>query len=408
MFEHSVAKISVMEFPIKRIVPIPNLVLGTSCMLLMFQAYLIAPLQLSLATEFDSSLVNLGIPAFAIGFALAAGAMDSFWIFVKPAKIFLMSLVALCLGTLLLSTVKSAGWFLLIKVLTGLGTGAMLPSVLIMATNCDVETGSLKNLTFIIFALATGMTLGPSTGGWLNESLGWRSIYCLVGVVAGFLCLLFLLDKSNKLLDQQNGGLHYPTLNKPDKQARYIYTFVFLTGVFHSGVFVWVSYYFTTQYGLDEFSVANVLFIFGLPGLVISILMHIYRIDNEVIKVLYPGFLLTLAGLFILMMNVDLWLAKCLLAIISVGFSCTQPLFIGIIKLPRPGISVARPLAKGCGILFAGYGIGPVIMLALLDAPKTVGLGFLVLLVVALAIVSPRIWNFPKFTKPALKLNKIK
>jgi predicted MFS family arabinose efflux permease len=379
---------------IKQVFPGIDIIPGIASMLLMFQAYLIAPLLPTLSKDFSSSLIHLAVPAFAIPFAIAAGGM----VVLKPAadlhKCFLVSLAALCAGTYLLSMAWSANAFLLIRALTGFGTGAMLPSALLLAIRPHDKKKSLKGMVLIIFALATGMTFGPSLGGWLNGLIGWQDLYRLIGILAALLFLLHCLkdkqEKPERILQYKRKTAKSSAM---DWKNSYIYSFVYLTGVFHSGVFVWISYYFSTQYGLDEFHIATDLFIFGLPGFVVTLLMHYYQLDKKVLSTLYIALGLTIAGLLLLMGNLPLWMAECLLGIMSVGFGCSQPLFIGILKLPRPGISVIERVSKGTGLLFAGYGSGPLIMIALLSVSLGAGTFFLIVLVLALAYSSRRVWN---------------
>jgi predicted MFS family arabinose efflux permease len=372
----------------------PDIIPGIACMLLMFQAYLIAPLSPTLAKDFSSSLMNFAVPAFAIPFAIAAGAM----VLLKPAvdlrKCFLYSLAALCVGTYLLSMTTSAGMFLLIRALTGFGTGAMLPSALLLAIRPHEKKRSLNYMVLIIFALATGMIFGPSIGGWLNGLIGWRCLYRCIRMLAAVLFLIYFLKDRR----ERQAGIVPPDLKSAarsgsDWKSRYTYGFVYLTGVFHSGVFVWISYYFTTQYGLDEFHIATDLFIFGLPGFVITILMFRYQLDKKVITILYVALGLTIVGLLVLMGNLPLWLAECLLGIMSVGFGCSQPLFIGILQMPRAGLSPIGPVAKGSGLLFAGYGSGPLIMFALLSFSLSAAMVFLISLVLTLVYISRHVWK---------------
>ncbi|GAA4307971.1 hypothetical protein GCM10023149_01680 [Mucilaginibacter gynuensis] len=214
-----------------------------------------------------------------------------------------------------------------------------------------------------------------------------------------WLSYLFINNKNQQALHQQQpivkttSGLHIIWA------GRGIYTFVYLSGVFHSGVFVWIIYYFSTQYQLDEFQIAPPLLIFGFPGLTITMLMFRYHLDGKVIKILYSGFILTIAGLFVMTANLPLWMAEWLLAIMSVGYCFSQPLFIGILKLPLAGVYAGRLIAIGSGILFAGYGTGPLLMTMLLATNKAVPIVFLVLLILIMATLSRRIWNIPELHK---------
>jgi predicted MFS family arabinose efflux permease len=379
---------------LQQILPGPDLIPGIACMLHMFQAYLVAPLIPSLAKEFNSSSLDLAVPAFAIPFALAAAAMVFFKPEVELRKSLLISLGALCLGSYLLSMARSAPIFLLIRVLTGLGTGAMLPSALLLAIQPDGKRRSLKAMVPIIFAVAAGMTFGPSLGGWLNGVIGWRGLYRCIRTLAILLFLVYLLkERQEQLVRIVPFRRKATALLRSDWKRRYSYSFVYLTGVFHSGVFVWISSYFTTKYGLDEFHIATDLFIFGLPGFVVALFLYRYQLDKKVVTMLYLALGLTIAGLLILMGNLPLWLAECLLGIISIGFGCSQPLFTGLLKLPGKTVSLMRPVAMGSGILFAGYGSGPLMMMALLNFDLAAAMVFLIGLVLAMAYISRRIWK---------------
>lgn len=380
--------------PIKSIFPKLDIIPGIACMMLMVQAYLIAPLSRTLEKDFDSSLINLAIPAFALPFAIAASLM----VFIKPSfdlrKCMLFSLAILSISTFMLSKSASAEVFLLIRMITGIGTGMMLPAALVLAVRPQREKPNLNYMALIIFALAIGMTFGPSLGGWLNRMVGWRSLYVVVGTLAAILFCIYLIGR----LRSPFSAYLAPYDNRKmllGSQNRTVNGFIYLTGLFHSGVFVWISHYFVTHYQLDEFHIATDLFIFGLPGLLVSMLMHFYYINKKITTILYLTFGLTISGLLILMGNLPLWLAECLLGVMSVGFGCSQPLFIGILEIPSVGFPNIAPVAKGSAILFAGYGSGPLFLIVLLKIDLGVALTFLVILVLLLAYLARHIWRIP-------------
>jgi predicted MFS family arabinose efflux permease len=255
----------------------------------------------------------------------------------------------------------------------------------------------------IILAIAAGMTFSPSIGGWWNGIFGWRSLYLVLSILC---TLLFIFCSSSKVLNivplKAIDGPD-PELKNAGNTARFIYSFSFLTGLFHSGVFVWISHYFTSRYRLDEFEIATELFIFGSPGFVISFLIHHFKIDSKTITILYVSMGLTILGLVFLWGELPLKSAECLLAIISIGFGCSQPLFVGLLKLPQGRESLLPPAAHGIASLFGGYGFGPLVMFALLSIDLSTGLIFLIATVAGLAYLSHRVWK--KSDSPARLAN---
>jgi len=364
-----------------------------ACMLVMFQAYLIAPLGVTLAKELSSSLVAFGIPVFAMAFSLAAAGTA----YVKPnlrmREYLLIALGSMAMGNYWLSNVHSAGTFLIIRALIGFGTGALLPMVILNVVCQDEKPKSIERIVPIIFALATGMTFSPSIGGWLNGIFGWRVLYECLSALCTLLFMICLSGKARKFVPVNTHNHKLTDIKAKETTAGFIYSFSFLTGLFHSGVFVWISHYFTIQYELSEFEIATELFIFGFPGFAVSFVIHHFQLDKKMITVLYAAMGLTILGLLLLWWNLPLKLAEYLLAIISIGFGCSQPLFVGLVEIPQPGESLLPPAARGASFLFGGYGAGPLIMFALLSIDISMALLFLISTVIALAYISFRVWK---------------
>nr|BFD41214.1 MFS transporter [Pseudomonas sp. FFPRI_1] len=83
----------------------------------------------------------------------------------------------------------SLGWLLAARALQGVGAALMLAlSIALVADSVPkARTGSAMGLLGTLSALGT--SFGPSLGGWLISSLGWRSIF-LVNLPLGLLALV--------------------------------------------------------------------------------------------------------------------------------------------------------------------------------------------------------------------------
>ncbi|MGN8055173.1 MFS transporter [Pedobacter sp. 22163] len=364
-----------------------------ACMLVMFQAYLIAPLAQSLAVDFASPLPALGIPVFAIAFSIAAAATAYLKINLTIRKHLLLALASMALGNYLLSISQAAVFFLLTRALIGFGTGTLLPMAILHCICYTKKPKSLERIVPVVFALATGMTFSPSIGGWLNGIYGWRTLYQCLSILCFLLFVFCFIGKAQKFAPAITPCEKAGEVKTVERTAGFIYGFSFFTGLFHSGVFVWISHYFTVKYRLNEFEIATELFIFGFPGFVVSFLIHRLQMDKKMITVLYATMGLTILGLLVLWGDLSLGLAECLLAIISIGFGCSQPLFVGLVKFPQGRQTLLSPAAHGTGFLFGGYGVGPLVMLTLLSIDMFIGLIFLISTVIALGYISLRVWR---------------
>jgi DHA2 family multidrug resistance protein len=109
--------------------------------------------------------------------AFLAQALSTRWLFALSAGLFTIS-SALC----------GAAWdinsMILFRVIQGFVGGAMVPTV--FATGYAMFTGKQRPLIPAILGTVSVLapTLGPTVGGWLTDSLGWRSIF-YVNIVPG-------------------------------------------------------------------------------------------------------------------------------------------------------------------------------------------------------------------------------
>jgi EmrB/QacA subfamily drug resistance transporter len=197
----------------------PNLVLATTI------------LASSLAF-IDGSVVNVGLPA--IGATFHAGAADLQWVvnaYLLPLSALLLlgggagdrfgRVHLLVVGTLVFG-VASVGcavapglpWLLLARGLQGIGAALLMPNSL--AILGSAFSGEARGRAIGIWA-SMGAVMGaggPVLGGWLIDTVGWRSIFLVniplaVGAIA--LALAFVRDtptsEKRQPLDIQGGAL---------------------------------------------------------------------------------------------------------------------------------------------------------------------------------------------------------
>jgi DHA2 family multidrug resistance protein len=109
--------------------------------------------------------------------AFLAQALSTRWLFALSAGLFTLS-SALC----------GAAWdinsMIVFRVVQGFVGGAMVPTV--FASGYAMFTGKQRALIPAILGTVSVLapTLGPTVGGWLTDSLGWRSIF-YVNIVPG-------------------------------------------------------------------------------------------------------------------------------------------------------------------------------------------------------------------------------
>lgn len=375
--------------------------LAAACFMLMLQVYLIAPLLPAIGNEFHSTLISQAIPAFAIPYGLSALCSISLSNRVGRKVMLQWSVWLMTLGCFATASCHSISAFLVVRILAGIATGSILPLALVLIAECYPASARGTRMLIVVFSVALGITFAPVIGGYFNGMIGWRTMYIISGILSLIVYLRIVLSSFPLPLKiarkPENLSLVWQLSKKILTRGAgpYLYAFSFFGGMFHTGVFVWLSFYFTTHYHLGEQGIALVLLIFLFPGLLMVILMAAFSIKTSVKGTLLAGLILVAVCVALLWINVNLplWLAYLFVLILSVGFNITQPLFIGITTTLHNGRMSNQAVGMGCGILFLGYGAGPMLFVFLVSLGDSPAIIFLALLGLLLSILSFKVWK---------------
>lgn len=366
-------------------------ILGAAAFLVMFQAYLVAPLIPALIRSFHSnqSIIGLVVPAFTIPYGISS-------LFYGPLsdrfgrKAIILSLLGfLAVSTILLGFSENAFEFLGIRGIVGVATGGIVPiSVALMGDIYPYEKRG-KPIGLLFSCMAGGMTFGSTLGAYLNPIIGWRMEFLITGMLGGILFLVVLFKPeifrvqqvkvtiSLKTIIKNSGTL----LNSP--KGKKVYSLIFLNGLFHSGIFAWLGYYFTVKYQLNDQGIGIALLGYGLPGMLmgVSIGKAADRVGRK--KIVPLGLIIGAVMVFVLIFKTPLWVAGIAVAILSLGYDMTQPLFAGMISGLGNNSTRGQAMGLGACLLFLGYGIGSITFQLLLIA----GLNYALMVFVALELV---------------------
>jgi EmrB/QacA subfamily drug resistance transporter len=106
-----------------------------------------------------------------------------------------MGFVVFVLGSILCSLAPSLGWIILFRLIQGLGAAMLMANgpAIITATFGSGERG--RALGILAMVVSAGLISGPSVGGLLVTTLGWRSIF-IINIPVG----LFALALARKYL----------------------------------------------------------------------------------------------------------------------------------------------------------------------------------------------------------------
>lgn len=343
-------------------------ILSAATFLIFFQANMIAPLIPSLSSTFGVSEQTIGllIPVYMIPYGIGALLYNLLSDYFGRRRIMLVSLAAFVVLTVLTATAQSAWQLIFWRLLTGLGASGVAPLALTLMGALFPYEQRGRPLGWLFGAMSGGAALGSTVGVMLEPFVGWRLMFIGAGVAAaGVLGLLFpyrsLLGApvAASSLSFRTVFVGYKNLLNTPRSFR-TYGYVLLNGIFATGVYTWLGVYFTRKYGLDEIGIGLALLGYGLPGFIFGPLIG-RAADRWGRRWLIPvGLGISALGASILMFDIPIVVGALTVTILSLGYSMSQPLLVGIIT-SIGGKLLGQAMGLNIFTIFVGSGIGSMI-----------------------------------------------
>lgn len=269
----------------------------------------------TLMAALDQSIVNISLPDIMADFGstvddiewVITGYMLSFstlmpltsWLRdrIGYRSIYVISLVVFTVGSLLCGLAWNLPSLVAFRVLQALGGGAITPTGMAMISDVFPPEERGKALGYWGIGVIVGPTFGPTLGGFLTHTIGWRSIFLVnlpVGVI-GFLLAMALLRKD----------IPHPAHRKQFDLWGFLFLSVFLVGVLlglsqgeEKG---WTSFYISTCFVAGAFGLVGFLTVDSLvPYGIIDLKLFRYPIFASGMLVVCMRSVALFGGMFLL------------------------------------------------------------------------------------------------------------
>jgi predicted MFS family arabinose efflux permease len=340
-------------------------ILSAAAFLVIFQAYLVAPLIPALSIQFCVSTDFLGllVPAYMLPYGISAlfyGPVSD-RVGRKPVILALLTMTVVTVAGA--ATARTAQQMILWRLFGGVATGGIVPISLALLGDLFPYEERGRAIGWIFGAVAGGMAFGSTLGALFNPIIGWHWEFLLTAglsaIVLGFAIRFHKhlereIDPHSLSLGKVLAG--YLLLFSNPRGAK-VYIYILLNGVFHSGIFSWLGLYFSQRYHLGDSGIGLALLGYGVPGMLLGPLIgHIAdQIGRN--RIIPLGILkAALSGAAFIPEAPVIW-PTILTAILSLGYDMSHPLLAGISTSLNPS---RRALAMGMNafVVFTGYGLG--------------------------------------------------
>jgi predicted MFS family arabinose efflux permease len=312
-------------------------VMATIAFVVFYGNYMVAPLIPAFSREFSVSAYQLGwvIPGYLIPYGISTlvyGAVSDWW----GRTFTLVSLLYFATATLMLVSFAES-WRTLIaaRILSGLGCGGIVAIALAIVGDRYPYAIQGRPMGRMFGAIAAGMGFGSSLGPMLNPLVGWRNEFRLL---AGVCCLgaVFLSQRGHVVINEnaRPGSFgevvrEYLTVLDTSRGGRTM-AFIFCNGVFHGGIFAWLSCLLAIRYHLHDAGIGLALVGYGLPGIFFGTTIGAWG-DRYGRRYVVPlGFLWAAGCAFLLIPHSPQVIAALIITALSAGFDATHPLMSSV------------------------------------------------------------------------------
>jgi MFS family permease len=153
--------------------------LATTTFLVFFQGYMIAPLIPRLAIVFDVSVqtIGLAVPAYLIAYGTATLIYGPLSDRLGRRPVIIASLSIFILLTLLTSFANSATELTMLRLITGLGAGGIVPLALMLIGDLFPYQERGRPIGWLFGAMAGGMACGSVAGVMLEPLVSWQGLF---------------------------------------------------------------------------------------------------------------------------------------------------------------------------------------------------------------------------------------
>ncbi|WP_221887953.1 MFS transporter [Chitinophaga polysaccharea] len=318
---------------------LPVLIISLATFIIFFQGLMVAPLLPMLSAYFNTSVRHVSFiePSYLLGYGL-------FTLFYAPLsdrlgrfKVIILSLLLFTILTLATTIVKDINQMILLRLLTGMGAAGVAPTTISWISDTFPYERRGYALGIFFGGMAGGTAFGSSVGALFSSLIGWKWLF--VGVAAAGLAISILIivlrnwlfDASKEVIGSQKNILSSFHTILSQKRARWGYSYVMFNGMFHSGIFAWLGYFFYKNYGSNEMQIGLTLLGYGIPGLLLGPFLGKLADRYGRSKIIPLGIFVGSLAVLLLSRQFCLAASCMLVTLLSLGFDLSHPLFAAII-----------------------------------------------------------------------------
>lgn len=373
-FSRKIAVATVAQQVQGKVSMLPVWVISLATFIIFFQGLMVAPLLPLLSEQFNTTVRHVSFiePAYLLGYGLFTLVYAPLSDRLGRYKVIVISLLLFTALTLATPLVSNINQMIVLRLLTGMGAAGVAPTTISwISDNYSYERRG-HALGIFFGCMAGGTAFGSSVGALFSAVTGWRWLFVGVAIIGlAILVMIILLRDWLFAVSKIPARNPQPLLQSfhailSQRRARWGYGYVLFNGMFHSGIFAWLGYFFFKNYGLNEMQIGLALLGYGIPGLLLGPLLGRLADRYGRSRIIPLGIITGSIAVLLLSCRFGLTASCLLVTLLSLGFDLSHPLFAAIITTYSNNKGAATGLFAF--FLFMGYGLGSLLLSLIVNA----------------------------------------
>ncbi len=203
------------------------------------------------------------VTAFALAAAIGSPVLIATTIRVDRRKILLIMLGIFILSSILVYFSPSFEMMLMTRIIQGLSGGAATVIAMAVATRLVEERNRGRAIGTILMGLSSSLVLGVPVGTLLSETLGWRTLFVIVGLLT-VIPLLAVFLRVPSITEQRaiTLGMQLSILKDKKIVLAVVITLFYIGG--YSALFTYISPFLQSNAELSAAALSGILLLSGI------------------------------------------------------------------------------------------------------------------------------------------------
>jgi predicted MFS family arabinose efflux permease len=251
--------------------------LGLATFMVSLDGRVVTPLLPTVASDFAISIAHAGwlVSAYMLPYGLFQLAYGPLADRLGKVRVAAYAMIAFSIGTALCGAFASFAAIVLLRALTGAASAALIPLTIAYIGDTVPYGRRQAQLAMLMASAGAAQAFSTSAGGAIAALVSWRTVFPILGVLAGGATLPLFLLRAREIRIVLDPALPRPSYRTALATPRVLalLTLVACEGFLHFGGFPFLSGLLARRFALDALAIGLILGLAGVSQLLVAQLL---------------------------------------------------------------------------------------------------------------------------------------